>query len=82
MSASLGDLSAWIRGQSKSPQVPDLNLIPDELRRKGGLSRDRQLGLLILLELLIIVTIYPSYGSGKRLRHTGWRRDVRGASLR
>ena len=64
MNLSLESINSWVRrrGQTQA-QVPDLNLIPPEYLGRRKLSRNNGLALLIVMELLIIITMFQTYGS-------------------
>ena len=53
----------WIRRLGKTPQqVPDINLIPSDYATGLRISNRNLLVALVLLEVLIIVALFPSYG--------------------
>ncbi len=65
MSTPLSSFNSLIRRLGRPPlQVPEVNLIPEEYLGRRGLSRRNLFILLIVVEILIAVTLFRTYGDG------------------
>ena len=65
MSTRFGTIGSLFRGMSGSSQrVPEVNLIPSEYLGRQAFSRTNGLILLIVIELLMAIMLFRTYGSG------------------
>ena len=73
MNISLTSLNSWIRRLGRPPmQVPDVNLIPRDYARGRRLSRNNALVLLIVLELMIAILLFRTYGDAATDKAKGY----------